>query len=369
MHAPLLLLAQFLIPDPARISLLMDEVFQPSRKKDLNCSIEPASPRLGFSFIHWSGFGIAVPIRQFPLADVKQTDFAVAIEIHPKGGKATYFGERFSVPPAPAGRFYPKDTQIQYGGGYQLGPGEYNIRAYVADNDGRACRKAWSLKIKDDAKIQTKLEPNQVTAVGGERWRGLDATQEPKRVAVIIDAAPLFPRRNMVRLSSYDRSILITSLTSILDNARFTAATVIAADSRNRKVVYSSNEFNGRGLGRLGRALAEINLGVVSVETLKGPGPAAFLESMLKEHQEAIAKADVVVFLGPAWGWQGGMTPLLRELAKSFPPMHQLSLSRFPAPADNLLASFAKAGNGRTQLVVTPNDLAKAIEKMTKLPK
>ncbi|MBM3785720.1 MAG: hypothetical protein FJW30_15245 [Acidobacteria bacterium] len=357
----LLVLAQFLIPTGERVGKLVEEVFTSKSYSELRCTITPSPPRLGFSFVHWAGFSAAIPIRQF---EGRPVTLAVAIEIAAKGAPPVYLGERFGVDGAPEGKQYPKDAQLFYGGGYNLGPGEYRVRAYVASDGARTCKKTWSIRVRDAGPVKSRLEANQITSVGGERWRGLDSSQPPRRVFVVLDAAPLLPRRNMVRLSSYDRSLLLTSLTTIFDKGAFTHATVIAADSRNRKIIFKEPEFGSRALGRLGRALGEVNLGSVSVETLKGPGPSAFLEAVLKENREAFQAADTVIFLGPAWGWNGSLTPLLRELAGSAPPMHHIGLTRYPGLPDNLLAGFVKAGSGSARQVFTPSDLAKAIERM-----
>jgi hypothetical protein len=354
--APLLFVAQFVIPPGNRVAELIDAVFAPSRKPDLKCTIQTASPQFGFSFLHWAGFTASIPLKQFQMP-AKGIEFAVAIEVLPAGASPVYLGERFSVAPQP------DQTHIQYGGGYHLGAGEYRVRAYVADGEGRACRKQWSVKVRAQGKIEPRLEAGQVTAVGGQRWRGLSRAGPPRKVTVIIDASPLSPRRTMVRFSSYDRSLLLTSLTTILDEAGYTSATVVAADRRNRKILFSTADFTPRALGRLGRALGELNLGVVSFEALK-ISPAQFLESVLRDNRQAIAESEAVVFLGPAWGWTGKITPSLREAAVGLPPVHQISLSRFPIVADNLLASFARAAGGSARIVTAPTDLAKAIDRL-----
>jgi len=361
-----LLLAQFLVSPDTRSMQVIRQIFErPAPKATLACEIDKLSPRLGFSLMHWSGFNLSIPLKQFPGEGIPP-EFGIAIEITPKGGNPAYLGERFLFQKPPAGRPLPKDAAIGYTGGYYLGPGDYNVRVFASDNRNNECRKEWSLSVKAP-KPAGRLEPNQIIAVGDERWRGLNKDGPPYRLTIVIEAAPLFPRRNMVRLSSYDRSVLLTSLTALLDQTKATAANVIAVDARNRKIIYTSNGFNRRELARLGRAVAEVNLGVVSLETLKGPNETAFMETVLEKLQTPAANSDAVVFLGPVWGWYGKVTPRIRELAQTLPNPHFLGVTRIAGLPDNLVAQVVRAGNGSVKRLLSPNDFAKAIEKVSAL--
>ncbi|MFN7923292.1 MAG: hypothetical protein U0Q16_24535 [Bryobacteraceae bacterium] len=353
-----LLLAQILLAQNAGAQLAqqLDAKDQPK----ISCSITAVPPRLGFSMMHWAGFALMIPIKQFSGAGA---DLGIAAEVTPDGGKPVYLGERIQVPPETGEQRYPKDAQVQYMGGYFLGPGRYRVRTIAFSSGGR-CRKDWSVHIRAGSEPLT-LEPNQITPVGGQRWKGLATTEPRRRVTIIIEAAPLFPRRNMVRVSSYDRGVLLTALTTILDKTGFTDATVVAADSRNRKIVFSAADFNPRELRRLGRAVGDINLGVVSMKTLQSGGPEKFFESVLASVDDAVRRSDAVVFLGPAWSWPGKLTPRMREIASAYPASHYVALSRFVAVEDNLPARFVKAGNGSSRQVFTAADLAKAIERIS----
>lgn len=358
-----LVLAQFLVSADARSMQAVQNIFSsPPQKNTLTCQIETMAPRLGFSLMHWSGFNLNIPVRQFGAID-KPLQIALAIQVTPKGGKPVYLGERFGIPVPPEGKQHPKGAAASYMGGYYLGPGEYHVRFYAGDSRNNECRKDWNLKVSA-GKIPPRLEPNQITAVGEERWRGLNKSNPPNRLTIVLEAAPLSPRRAMVRLSSYDRSVLLTSLTTLLDQTKATDATVIAVDPRNRKIIYQTDNFTARELGRLARAVAQVNLGVVSLETLKGPNASQFMETVLSTMQDPAAKSDAVVFLGPIWSWQGKVTPKIRELAQGLPNAHFLGLTRFPGLPDNLVAQVVKAAGGSAKQLLTPNDFAKALEKV-----
>jgi len=358
-----LLLAQFLVASDPQSMASVQRIFHGAPLKNtLVCEIQSLPPRLGFSLYTWSGFSLNIPVKNLSL-DGPAPNFAVAIEITPKGGQPVYLGERFAMDKIPAGQAVPKGAAVSYMGGYYVGAGEYRVRVFVGDNRDTECHKAWNIQVKP-GKTPTRLEPNQITAVGDERWRGFVKDRPPNRLTVILEAAPLMPRRNMVRLSSYDRSILLSSLTSLLDQTKSTGATVMAVDSRNRKIIYSTDNFTPRELGRLARAVAGVNLGVVSVETLRGPNPSAFMETVLTTVQEPAAKSQAVIFLGPVWGWHGKLTPKIKELAQGMPKLYYLGLTRMPGLPDNLVAQVVRSANGNVKQLLTPADFAKALEKV-----
>ncbi|MBI2688989.1 MAG: hypothetical protein HYX27_22025 [Acidobacteria bacterium] len=358
------ILAQFLVSPDARSMEAVKRIFNGTPpNKTLTCQFEVMSPRLGFSLMHWSGFTLSIPAKQFAF-DGAAIDVGVAIEITPKDGNPTYLAERFGFPRAPEGKTYPKGAALTYMGGYYAGPGEYRVRIFVADNKQHQCGREWNIKVSA-GRIAPRMEPNQVSAVGEERWRGLAKDAPSNRLTIILDATPLFPRRNMVRLSSYDRSVLLTSLTTLLDSTKATDATVIAVDPRNRKIIYNTDRFSPRELGRLARAIAGVNLGIVSLETLRGPNETAFMETVLSTAQDATSKSEAVVFLGPTWDWHGKLTPKIRELAQSLPRPHYLGLTRIAGMPDNLVAQVVKSANGSVKQLITPNDFAKALEKVS----
>ncbi|HEU0124378.1 MAG TPA: hypothetical protein VFQ91_27865 [Bryobacteraceae bacterium] len=357
------ILAQFLVSADAQSMETIKKVFEgPARESTLQCRVETLNPRLGFSLMHWSGFNLLIPMKQFPPGG-EEVRFGLAIEITPKGGKSVYLGDRFAVPRSKDDRPAPKGLMVNYMAGYYVGPGEYRVRIYAGDNRNAECTKEWSIRAAA-GKAASRLEPNQVTAVGEERWRGLAKDGPENRLTVILDASPLMPRRNMVKLSSYDRSVLLTSLVTLLDTTRATSANVIAVDPRNRKIIFQTERFTQRELRRLARAVDSINMGIVSVDTLRGPSSSDFMETVLAAAQDPASRSDATVFLGPVWSWYGKLTPRSREIAQGLPNAHFLGLTRFPGLPDNLVAQVVKAANGRVKQLVTPNDFAKALEKV-----
>lgn len=351
--------AQFLISTTGQAADAVRALFvegQPAAK--LSCSIQPVHPRLGFSLLHWSGFQLTLPLRKNA-----SPRYGVAIQVTPEGGEPLYLADQIRMQELPEGRKLPRGAALDYMGGFYAGPGEYRVRVVVGDIVDAQCRKDWKIKVKP-AKIAGRVEPGQISAVGQERWPGL-ATGEPARhITVVVEAAPLAPRRNMVRLSSYDRGVLLSTLTSVLDTTRATSATVIAVDPRNRKEIFRTERFGRRDLFRLSRAMAEVNLGVVSLETLQGPSAAEFLESVLASLESPRPQPEAVIFLGTVWNWRGKLTPRLRELARTLPNPYFLGLSRIVGVADSLPMRAIDSAGGTVKVLFTPDDLVKALARI-----
>lgn len=361
-----LLLAQFVVSPNSNAGRMARSIFEePPREEKMGCKIEPLRPRLGFSFVHWSGYGVTMPVKEMRNLD-KQQDVLVAIAVQPAEGKTVYMAERMTVPQIPEPQRNAKGLELNFSGGYYVGPGEYKVRLYVGDSNDRGCRKEWKIRVKGE-KLPLKLSPNEVSAVGGERWRGFSTSEKKRKVTVVVEAGPMFPRRNTVRLSGFDRSLLLSAMVALFEGSSYTEAAVIAIDPRNRKVVFSTERFTGRDIGRLGRSLGEINLGVVSLDTLQGPSAGEFLETVVSERIEKLAEgSEDVVFIGPAWGVQGKVSSRLKEIGQGLGPTHHVALTLGPFPADGMVASFVRSTNGDVRTVRTPQDLAGAVEKIVR---
>jgi hypothetical protein len=188
-----MLLAQFVVSPNSSAGRMARSIFEePPREEKMDCKIESLKPRLGFSFVHWSGYGVSLPVKSLRGLDRPQ-DLVVALSVTPKEGKTVYLAERMTVPPIPENRRTAKGVELNFSGGYYLGPGEYRVRMYVGDSKDRGCRKDWKLKVKGSDKLPLKLEANTVSAMGGERWRGFSTGEKRKKVTVVIEAGPLFP--------------------------------------------------------------------------------------------------------------------------------------------------------------------------------
>lgn len=360
---------QMLIPADSDMASRLAPYFEPQPKDkatSLVCTILPVPARLSFGFRYWAGYDIALPTRQFADSlEGKQRQLVVSAKIQNEAGVASYLWSSTSLPKKlPGADWTQRGVEFDLGGGFLAGEGKYKVTLLVVDGRGRECRKSWTADAKK-LSVPMRIPPGELRENGMDAWRGIPAKSGPEaRVTVFLHAAPIYRRRNTVKLSAWDRTVLLGSLTSFLEASRFTQARVVVFDLDGRSILYETEDFDRRSFRQLINLLDGANRGTVSMKTLTGPGEAGFLEEIVGAELDRKQPSDAVVFLGPSWRYGAKLTPLLRELRAQFPETFYVSLTPWFDIADDLLTRFTNAGKGKVLSVYQPTDLAKAIRKI-----
>jgi len=330
----------------------------------LACGVMPFPVRLSFGFQHWTGYDIAIPVRQFAQRG-RDKAMTIAIEVKPElaGKTASYFYSKAAFPrKAPPQFWNSKSAEMNLGGGFVVGEGKYAVSLWVMDSVGRSCRKNWKVEAKAQG-VPLKIKAGEVAESGMESWKGISGGSG--KLSVYIHAAPMMRRRVMTKLSSWDRAVLTNSLRSLLDVGGFAAARVTVFNFDGRQVIFESENFGAADYERLMEALLSLSLGTVSLDTLKGPDEEEFLSALIQEEVGRKETSDAVVFLGPSWRWGQKLSPLSRELRAQLPMTYYLSLTPWFSSATDLIEKFVKAGpKGRVLSVFQPTDLAKGIKEI-----
>jgi hypothetical protein len=341
-----------------------DAVREQELRSTLPCRVQPLSPRLGLSFRYWSGFEAILPLDQFPEAE-SSSAVLFRVKARPaKNAPATepgYFWEGLRIPAA--GR-RPKQGMIS--GGFYAGPGVYDIEWLFADPGMRACRARWSIQVKAKTSV-TMIKPGAVEAVGFESWRGLlpNAAKAGPRATILMHAAPVWRGRNFVKLSSWDRMLLMSSLTSLLDLSGFSSVRLVAYDASGRRVLLKEDNFNQQAYRRLGQVLRETNYGLIDYKVLKdGPSEPAFLASLIEEDRLTAKPSDVIVFLGPELHGIRRLPPEVEALIPKLPKSYYIALAREPVSQGDVIHKLVKAAKGRSYLVLRNQDLLAPIRAM-----
>lgn len=330
----------------------------------LACRVLPFPARLSFGFQHWTGYDIALPVRQFADGG-RDRPVVMAIRVTPEGAgkESSYLYSKAAFPRKVPPQFWTmRNIEINLGGGFVVGEGRYAVSLWIMDGLGRTCKKDW--KVEAHAKgVPLQIAPGEVAESGMEGWKGM--TGGSGTLSVYMHAAPMMRRRVMTRLSSWDRAVLTSSLRSLLDVGGYAKAHVKVFDFDGRRVIFESEDFGAEDYERLMDALLGLNLGTVSYETLKGPDEEQFLSSLVGQEVARKEPSDAVVFLGPSWRWGQKISPLLRELRGQLPMTYYVSLTPWFSTATDLLEKFVKAGSkGKVLTVYQPVDLAKAIREI-----
>ncbi|MCX6590128.1 MAG: hypothetical protein NTZ56_01260 [Acidobacteria bacterium] len=349
-------------PDTIKIEEAFNQALKDDAAGPLACNIVKFEPRLSFGFRYWTGYDLFIPVKQFTGTD-KPQGLITVLRVTPQGGAASYFFRQAQLPALPQDKPIAKNVEFSSGGGFSLGEGRYDLLLQVLDQTGRTCRHRWSIEAKK-VSVPLRIEPGKVADNGLERWSGIPAKPGSlDKVTVFLHAAPVIPRRATVRLSAFDITVLLMSLTSLLDTSHFAEARVVAYSLDNRQVLFEEEHFDGRALRRLLRVLSDLNLGTISYRTLNGAGPAEVLEDLTRRESARPEPSQALVFLGPTSRYDARVSPKLKELRMSLPKSYSLSFpSRFFP--DDIVKRFVTAGPGKALTLYQPGDLAKAIREI-----
>lgn len=331
------------------------------RKPELRCDIASSPPWMGFDFRMWTGYRIHMPARQF---NGQASELAILFLVKPKvegSREYLFFTGRFVVPAVPD----PKKQEFYFEGGFELGPGEYEVGLAVVDRRDRVCVKDWSVKA-NFGKVDGGLEPNTVSAFRSNRWRGFPAGEARKgRVTVLLHAAPLTRRRFATKLSTVDRMILLNSLVSLLSRSRYAAARVVAFDIDGRRILFETEDFTPQAFRHLAGTLNKVEFGTIDINKLNHARPDKLLADLLEREHSTAQQSDRIVFLGPAHRIAGKMLAEVREVKLELPPTYYLTFSFLRmSPDDWIDRVVKKLANGKTIPIATPEDLSKAIAKV-----
>jgi hypothetical protein len=276
-------------------------------------------------------------------------------------GDAHYFIHSLKVPPIPE---FPGKIELEAGGGFYTGEGTYKIDWLLVDQRDRVCVHSWTLKTP-----RTKLAPlvpaGAILPLGLESWKGFQqkgTSDGDAKITVFLSAMPVYRRRSLSKLPTYDLSILLSSLTTLLDSSKYTHARVVAFDLLSKRILFEQDEFDPAGYHRLRETLENVSYGTIDYQTLaRGVTDRKLLEQMLKEESTRPDKSDAVVFLGAEGSPADRLPPVFGEYRQSLSRLYYVSFARFPQPAEDIMYQFVHAGKGKIVNLFSPPDLVNAI--------
>jgi hypothetical protein len=335
----------------------------PKDESPIRCKLYSYPPRLSFGFQYWSGFDVVIPAQEF-VPTPKDKPLTLSAEITNESGAKSYLFNRSLLPQNIPDEYWKRErVDLNLGGGFVVGTGKYKAKILVVDAAGRVCREDWKFEAKP-TQAPTPVAPGEVKE-NDFRWNGIPPKPVEEQVTVFLHAAPLYSRRHMTRLRSWDKAVLMGSLISLLNNSRFSKARLVVFNLDARRILYTTENFGRREFYRLARELDNFNMGTVSIETLTGKGEAEFLAQVVRAETESVGeKSKATVFLGPSWRWGQKLTPLLKELRMQLPATVYLSLGSVFSNTEDILHDFVKYGKGKVIDVYQPIDLAKAIRRV-----
>jgi hypothetical protein len=339
------------------------------RRADFSCHVTTDRPALGFDLRFHSDYQVTVPIKV--LADVGGR-LQTVIRVTPSANseEPVYLVHRYSVPALQPG----EKQEGALAGGFDLGPGRYQVDWMMRDGRGRVCSLHWELEAKlsgSEQKLPLTLDPNMVA----ERLEGpfdeeppieRPATR-PLQVKILLNLSPGQPEQSI--LSSEDAAALLSILRSITRVPGIKCFTLVAFNLREQKIVY--RQSNGDiDFVQLGQALQSRTAGTVNYHLLQDrQSETHFVTKLLTDQLGAAAPSpDAIIILGRkvTLDKKVPLEPLKGGGSASCPIFY---LKYNPKPIDNpwrdTLSSALKAYKGAMEYeIAMPRDWGEAMREM-----
>ena len=335
----------------------------------LGCQVSAIKPSLNFSFRYQAGYTVTVPMHQYLGSGHGWT---VLTRITPEGGdpKPVYLLSRIPLPQVPK-----TNVEVRVGGGYLLGEGAYTVRWLMRDDAGRVCRKSWRVDVHlthADRQVKVAMPPDTVWEIGLRGSRTLPretGDAAPLRLTIFLHTAPLFPRRTRMRPN--DMVTLMSTVSSLLERLPARSVRLVLFNLDQQKELYRKEGFLLQDMAQVSQAMTNIELGLVDFQVLQNKrGHVDLLADLVNREIEAQPPSDVVLFLGPQTRYFDRVPQAsLEKPAGHGPEFYYFQivpfLSQTATPADSIKSAMSRLG-GKTILIHTPGEFAKAIERLEK---
>ena len=290
-----------------------------------------------------------------------------------KDDKPVYLLSSATLPNVPKTK-----AELQFGGGYLLGEGAYDVRWMMLDDVGRVCRKNWHVEVRRshaEQKVRVAMPPDYgvgtrparrpAAAAFHRRCRAPAHDHLPAHRAPLPAAKPPAARRH----DDPDEHRVVAIGAGPARSVR-----LVLFNLDQQRELYRKEGFLLRNMAEVSQAMINIELGMVDFQVLQNKrGHVDLLADLVNREMATQPPSDVVVFLGPmARHFERMPQESLEKPAGHGPQFYYFQLSPFlrtqPMPGDTIKSAVARMG-GKTILIHTPGEFAKAIERLEKAGK
>jgi len=336
-------------------------------RKDINCSVTPDKPLLGFDLRFHAGFDVALPLKDLAGEENQLTIlFRVTPDGHP--GDPTYFVQHFHVPliDKDAGG----DANLQ--GEVDLGEGTYHVDWLIRDRGERVCSYYWDMDATlaaRDKQIGLAMHPDAIAPPNAEQF-----TEEPPvvrspnglNIKVLVNFAPQDDEASTLR--PLDTQALVSILRRIAQEPQFEKFSVVAFNMQQQKVLYRQSSEEKIDFPALGTAIHSIRLGTVDRKQLANKhGDTEFLTELITKEIHTADHPDALVFAGPKVMLESDVPQeTLKPLADVEYPVFYMNYALNPAavPWRDSISRAVKIFKGTEYTISRPRDLWFAMSEM-----
>jgi hypothetical protein len=396
--------------DPGESSRARHDFETRTGEEALRCEVTPLGPVLNLAFRFQAGYLFHVPQSLYSSSNRGWVVFT-AITPEDAPGDTTYLLGRSRL--SDVVRVGP-DFEIY--GDYFLGPGRYSVESTLRDDRNGFCRKEWHVVVKQshaNRGVPVALPPNAVRQFAAISWPDTQHRDSaaPMRLSVLLNATAFSPRHIVIRQSDLEE--IAGAFTALLEHLPTTSVRVVVFSLEQQREVFRSDRFAPSDITRLVEAIAALRTTAVDVSVLQNPlGHVAFLAGLIGRELNGPDPADTAVFLGPTSRYENkiprGMVPSQGQahtrffyvryetplgipalrfgstasgtdqwngeavgedptLPKGYPISKLASPPSTQGLPDIITAAVSEL-KGKTLIVQTPADLAKAIQTIERKP-
>ena len=198
--------------------------------------------------------------------------------------------------------------------------------------------------------------------------RGTDDAA-PLRLTIFLHAAPLSPRRTRMRPN--DMMTLMSTVSSLLERVPARSVRLVLFNLDQQKELYRKDGFVLRDMAQVSRAMTNIELGLVDFQVLQNKrGHVDLLTDLVNREIAGQSPSDVVLFLGPATRYFDSVPQASLEKpvghGTQFYYFQIVPFIRQTATLGDTIKSAISRLGGKTIVIHTPGEFAKAIERLEK---
>ena len=339
-------------------------------RKDLDCTVTPSKPTLGFDLRFHAGYDVTIPLRDLAGGqNMLSILFRVEPQNHPD--HPIYFTQHIRVPQIEDDA--KGDAFLQ--GGFDLGEGNYHVDWLMRDRSERVCSSFWDSEAAlapKDRTMNLAISPGQIQRSDGEQFKEDPPIQrvsdEPLlNVKVLVNFAP--QNATSPALQPVDTGALVSILRSISREPRIGRFSVVAFNLQEERVVYRQEGVDRIDFPALGKALGSLNLGTVDLKRLSEKhGDTEFLTNLVRsEVASAKAHPDALIFAGPKAMLDANVPQdALKEAGEiSFPVFYMnYNLNPQAVPWKDAISRTVKFFRGYEYTITRPRDLWFAVSDL-----
>jgi hypothetical protein len=193
------------------------------------------------------------------------------------------------------------------------------------------------------------------------------ADVRPLRLTVLLNAAPMSPRR--MRLRPGDTLMLLGALSSLLERLPTKSVRLVVFNLDQQAEIFREDGFSRDSFDRVAGAMNRLELGSVDIGVLQNRrGHLDLLADLINQEIAAKEPSDAVLFLGPASRYwdklpREEIQPLRAGSPRFFYFRFLPFFHRMAAFPDSIQMAIGRL-KGKTSLIYDPGDFAEAIEQL-----